>query len=170
MRRWAMASVVILAGCSLMIDTSGLSGGGVDAGTGTDARPAQAPVIEAGGDVVVAPIVADDDAGPLDAEASVPEASIPDAGPVLPPDLVAAWTFEGDVASDVTGHGHDGTVTNAKYVTGKYGRALDFGFSSRSTTATPLSAWKFATAITSIITKATRRIRTPATATSPFHK
>lgn len=45
------------------------------------------------------------------------------------PDLVAAWAFDkgaGDVAEDVTGNGHDGELTNCKWVKGKLGSALEF--------------------------------------------
>lgn len=43
--------------------------------------------------------------------------------------LVAAYSFEegsGKVARDVTGNGHNGEIKNAKYVEGKFGKALDF--------------------------------------------
>ena len=44
-------------------------------------------------------------------------------------DLVAAWTFDegsGDTARDISGNGHDGTISGAKWVDGKFGKALDF--------------------------------------------
>jgi hypothetical protein len=44
-------------------------------------------------------------------------------------ELVAGWTFDegsGAVARDGTGNGHDGAVEGAKWVTGKFGGALEF--------------------------------------------
>ena len=46
-----------------------------------------------------------------------------------PPSLVAAYTFdegEGEVAEDSSGDGHSGTVEGAKWIEGKYGKALEF--------------------------------------------
>ncbi len=43
--------------------------------------------------------------------------------------LVAAYSFEegsGKLARDVTGNGHNGEIKNAKYVDGKFGKALEF--------------------------------------------
>jgi len=48
-------------------------------------------------------------------------------------DVVAVWTFEegdGDVAKDETKNGHDGKITGAKWVDGKFGKALQFNGSS----------------------------------------
>ena len=48
---------------------------------------------------------------------------VPSSGPI------AAWGFdegEGAVARDVTGHGHDGAIGNAKWVKGRKGSALAF--------------------------------------------
>ncbi|MDQ1316411.1 MAG: LamGL protein [Candidatus Poribacteria bacterium] len=44
-------------------------------------------------------------------------------------DLVAAWSFDegsGNNAKDISGNGHDGTITGAKWTDGKFGKALDF--------------------------------------------
>ena len=44
-------------------------------------------------------------------------------------DLVAAWTFDegaGDKVKDASGHGHDGVISGAKWVKGKFGAALEF--------------------------------------------
>lgn len=44
--------------------------------------------------------------------------------------LVAAWLLDegsGDVAKDASGNGHDGAITNAEWVEGKFGKALEFG-------------------------------------------
>jgi hypothetical protein len=43
--------------------------------------------------------------------------------------LIAAWGFDegqGKVAKDVSGNGHDGTINGAKWVDGKFGKALEF--------------------------------------------
>jgi hypothetical protein len=43
--------------------------------------------------------------------------------------LIAAYTFDNDPANgvkDVTGNGHTGVIKNAKYVDGKFGKALEF--------------------------------------------
>jgi hypothetical protein len=56
------------------------------------------------------------------------------SGPLLsaaPRAPVAAWSFdeaEGSVVRDLTGHGHDGTVEGAHWVSGKLGDALSFGW------------------------------------------
>jgi hypothetical protein len=44
-------------------------------------------------------------------------------------DLVGLWLFDegnGDVAEDSSGNGNNGKINFAKYVNGKYGKALDF--------------------------------------------
>jgi len=44
-------------------------------------------------------------------------------------DLVAAWSFDegtGDTVRDVSGNGHNGTISGAKWVDGKFGKALEF--------------------------------------------
>ncbi|MBI1925637.1 LamG domain-containing protein [Candidatus Poribacteria bacterium] len=44
-------------------------------------------------------------------------------------DLVAAWAFDegtGNTVKDVSGHGHNGTISGAKWVNGKFGKALEF--------------------------------------------
>ena len=44
-------------------------------------------------------------------------------------DLVAAWAFDegsGDSVKDVSGNGHSGTISGAKWVDGKFGKALEF--------------------------------------------
>lgn len=44
-------------------------------------------------------------------------------------DLVAAWSFEegsGDTVKDVSGNGHDGVISGAKWTDGKLGKALSF--------------------------------------------
>jgi len=44
-------------------------------------------------------------------------------------DLVAAWSFEegsGNSVKDVSGNGHDGVISGAKWVVGKIGKALEF--------------------------------------------
>ena len=44
-------------------------------------------------------------------------------------ELAAAWTFDegaGQDARDGTGNGHDGAVSGAKWVSGKFGKALEF--------------------------------------------
>jgi len=43
--------------------------------------------------------------------------------------LVAAWAFDegsGDTVKDISGNGHDGTISGAKWTDGKIGKALDF--------------------------------------------
>ncbi|MEK7397049.1 MAG: LamG domain-containing protein, partial [Candidatus Poribacteria bacterium] len=43
--------------------------------------------------------------------------------------LVAAWSFDegaGDTVKDVSGNGHNGTISGAKWIDGKLGKALDF--------------------------------------------
>jgi len=43
--------------------------------------------------------------------------------------LVGAWLFDegkGDVAKDASGNGHDGEIRKAKWVEGKFGKALEF--------------------------------------------
>jgi hypothetical protein len=45
-------------------------------------------------------------------------------------ELVGGWLFDeakGDIAKDVSGNGHDGKMRNAKWVEGKFGKALEFG-------------------------------------------
>ncbi|MDA1191190.1 MAG: LamG domain-containing protein [Candidatus Poribacteria bacterium] len=44
-------------------------------------------------------------------------------------DLVGQWLFDdgdGDIATDTSGNGNDGQVNNAKWVAGKFGKALEF--------------------------------------------
>jgi hypothetical protein len=44
--------------------------------------------------------------------------------------LVGGWLFDegvGKVAKDISGNGHDGEVINAKWVEGKFNKALEFG-------------------------------------------
>lgn len=44
-------------------------------------------------------------------------------------DLVSAWSFDegaGNAVKDVSGNGHDGTISGAKWVEGKFGKALEF--------------------------------------------
>jgi len=42
--------------------------------------------------------------------------------------LVLACTFEGGVAEDASGNGHDGTISQAQSAKGKFGRGLQFAF------------------------------------------
>ncbi|MBD3184057.1 hypothetical protein GF312_17365 [Candidatus Poribacteria bacterium] len=51
------------------------------------------------------------------------------SGNCAPEGLVAAWAFDegaGETAEDVTGNGHDGTISGAKWVDGMFGKALRF--------------------------------------------
>ena len=46
-----------------------------------------------------------------------------------PEGLVGAWLFDegkGNVAKDASGNGHDGEIRKAKWVDGKFGKALEF--------------------------------------------
>jgi hypothetical protein len=46
-----------------------------------------------------------------------------------PKNLVAAWAFDegvGNTAKDVSGNGHDGSISGAKWTDGKFGKALEF--------------------------------------------
>jgi hypothetical protein len=46
-----------------------------------------------------------------------------------PKELVAAWSFDegtGNNVKDITGNGHDGAISGAKWVDGKFGKALEF--------------------------------------------
>ena len=50
-------------------------------------------------------------------------------GVCAPRNLVAAWAFDegaGDTARDVSGNGHDGAISGAKWVDGMFGKALKF--------------------------------------------
>jgi hypothetical protein len=50
-------------------------------------------------------------------------------GVCAPEGLVAAWSFDegaGDTVKDVSGNGHSGTISGAKWVDGKFGKALEF--------------------------------------------
>jgi hypothetical protein len=99
----------VLASCSLIVDTTGLSTGGDpqgDGGPGTiDAQ------IDAAGDANDAS--ADRDAATVD------------------PSLVGEWLLDetsGQIARDTSGHGHDGVLTDATWTTmGHAGGALELG-------------------------------------------
>ena len=44
-------------------------------------------------------------------------------------ELIAAWSFDDDTAgevTDVSGNGHDGVASDAEFVDGKFGKALEF--------------------------------------------
>lgn len=107
-----LASLFVTS-CSLLTDTEGLSSGGLSIG---DGGSAETGAVEAGAD------------GGSDARAG-------DGGGVdgstTDPSLVAEWRFDetsGTTARDSTGHGHDGTVVDATFVTGGHaGGALSFG-------------------------------------------
>lgn len=92
----ATYAVALSAGCSLIVDTKGLSGGGGDGGARPDA-------------------ISSGDA-PADGTAS--DGALPDGAPatyrdvVLADDPLAYWRLgekSGDVVKDESGHGHDGT-------------------------------------------------------------
>jgi chitodextrinase len=95
---------------------------------------------------------AQDTAGNLGAYSNVASAVTPASNP----NLVAAYSFtegSGTTVTDLSGHGHTGTIQNATWTTaGKYGRALAFNGSSarvtindtallRLTTGMTLEAW-----------------------------
>ena len=48
---------------------------------------------------------------------------------INPEDIVGVWLFDegkGDTTVDSSGNGHDGKITGAKWVDGKFGKALEF--------------------------------------------
>jgi len=55
-------------------------------------------------------------------------------------DMVGIWLFDkgtGDIAKDSSGNNHDGEIFNAKWVEGKYGRALEFEGNGNSMVKVP---------------------------------
>jgi hypothetical protein len=100
-------AVVAAAGataCSLLVSTSGFSGGGSDAGPDVAFSPAEAGVADGGARV---------DAG--DARAG----DGGDASPPGDPDLLGAWSFDemvGVTAHDASGKGHDAALDGALFV------------------------------------------------------
>ncbi len=89
-----VASLVGTTACSLLVSTSGLTGGADDAGA---APPDAAAESSAEGAAPPAP----------------PPSPSKDAGADVDPDLLADWTFDdgaGTVAKDATGHGYDAVL------------------------------------------------------------
>jgi len=107
-----------LAGCSLFLDTGGLSGEGTDAGAPDASIDAldEVRANDAGGDAgESSDSGADADAGPID------------------PSLVGEWKFEegtGTTANDTSGHGRTGIIIGGTWTNGKYGGAIELSNAS----------------------------------------
>lgn len=54
---------------------------------------------------------------------------MPNNAEIDPESIVGAWLFDegrGDITEDFSGNGNDGKIVGAKWVQGKFGRALEF--------------------------------------------
>ena len=101
--RFGLAISVVLSGC-LFPSLDGLEGS--DASTPDGASDASRDASDAGGG---------------------------DANDAGPSGLIASWTFDedgGTTLHDVTGHGHDGTITGGTWIAGHSGSALSFNGTS----------------------------------------
>ncbi|MBX3208358.1 MAG: LamG domain-containing protein [Labilithrix sp.] len=105
--RWMAPILVVMAGCSLLVDTGGLDEAPPNAGDASSSDAA-APTTDAGADSPhPTPGDDDDDDAGLDADA--------DAGPALPR-IVGDWPFDdgtGTLLTDVSGRDHHGLIFGA---------------------------------------------------------